>query len=177
MEITWRRKGQSPLERKNIMTEFNRAEKEIKSFITHQPNNVNLLYTVYKDLNGPNSLKPGQFVKVNNFKIQASGLISRIYGKYFADEKNPLDGSPSTIINTTQTQNQSIKVEIAVEMTELISQKILEHKEGSTERTFLEQIRDGLKTGKNIVELINLILSTGSQLGLTTAAILQLLSK
>lgn len=41
---------------RSVMTAYNRAEKEIKSFITHQPNDVNLLYLVYKDLNKSESL-------------------------------------------------------------------------------------------------------------------------
>lgn len=118
-----------------------------------------------------------QYVKLDNFLFQLAGLIGAIYGKYFFEERNPLDGAPSTIINTTQSQNQSVKIEIAVEITELITSKLSEYKEGTPERTFLEQVRDGLKSGKGVVELINLILSTGTKLGLTTSAILQLLSK
>ncbi len=137
-------------------------------------------YTRFKlkpSIPAQNAFGQAAFIKVNNFKIQASNLISRIYGKYFADEKNPLDGSPSTIINATQHQNQSVQIEIIMEVTELISRKIEQHDEGTPERTFLEQVKEGLKTSKGIVQLIDLILSTASKLGLTTATILQLLSR
>lgn len=129
---------------------------------------------------------PYNYVNSDNFRFQLGGLIQKIYGSYFQDEKNPTDDStspqniqPANVINNvqSQSQSQSIKLEIAVEITEIIARKISDYEEGSKERTFLEQIKDGLKEGKNVVELVNLILSTGINIGLTMPVILQLLSK
>jgi hypothetical protein len=117
------------------------------------------------------------YVKLDIFSFQLGGLISNLHGKYFSEERNPLDGTPSTIINTTQNQTQTVKIEIAIEMNELITSKMSEYKKGTKERKFLEQVKDGLKSGKSVVELINLILSTGEKLGLAIPAILHLLSK
>jgi len=117
------------------------------------------------------------YVNLNNFRFQLGGLISRLYGQYFSDERNPLDGSPSTVINTTQNQSQTVQLEIAIEMTELITKKLLNYKDGTKERTFLEQVKDGLRGGKNVVELIDLILKTGAALGLTAVNMISLLSK
>jgi hypothetical protein len=117
------------------------------------------------------------YVELDNFLFQLGGLITLLYGEYFFEERNPLDGTPSTVINTTQNQSQSLKFEIIVEMTELITKQLENYKKDTPERNFLEKVKDGLKDGKGITELINLILKTGTSLGLTAATILQLLSR
>lgn len=128
-------------------------------------------------------VSPGNFgqsynyVDLTNFKFQLGGLIMKLYGKYFFEERNPLDGTPSTVINTTQNQSQSVQLEIVFEMTELITQKLDKYNKDTPERNFLEQVKEGVKAGKSITELINFILTTGTNLGLTAATILQLLSK
>lgn len=129
------------------------------------------------EINDNNFNKKYGCVNLNNFRFQLGGLILRLYGKYFSDEKNPLDVSSSPITNISQNQNQLVNIEIAIEMTELITKKLLEHGEGTVERNFLEKVKEGLRSGRNIVELINLILVTGANLGLSIDNILKILSK
>ena len=117
-----------------------------------------------------------QYINLNNFRFQLGGLISKIYGQYFLNEKNPLDGSPSTVISSVQNQSQSLEIQIVLEMTELITRKLFEYQDEGPEKSFLEKIKEGLKSGKSVTELINLILLTGKDLGLTIANMLSLLS-
>lgn len=117
------------------------------------------------------------YIEMSSYKLALGGLISKLHADYFSDETDPFNAMSDTIINTTQNQNQSIKIEIAIEMTEFITNKMGQYKEGSVERSFLERAKQGMKEGKGLIELINLILKTGSKLGLTASAMSQLLLK
>jgi hypothetical protein len=112
-----------------------------------------------------------------SYRTNISGLISRLHGEYFSDEPPPFSGMPSTVINTTQNQNLSVQIEIVMEIVELIADKIKQYEEGSKERTFLEQVKEGVKKSKGAIDLINLILSTATSLGLATDAVLKIFSK
>lgn len=116
------------------------------------------------------------YVSLAEFRFKLGGIISRLYAEFFSDERNPLDGSPTTLINNSQSQNQSFQIEIALEISDLISGKIHNLEEGSKERNFLEQVKEGLKNGKGVVDLVNLILSTANKLGLATAEVIKLFS-
>lgn len=116
------------------------------------------------------------YISLVEFKIKLGGLISRLYAEFFSNEKNPLDGSPSTMINNSQSQNQNLQVEIALEISDLISNKINNLEKGSKERSFLEQVKEGLKSGKGAVDLVNLILTTASKSGLAIDEIMKLFS-
>lgn len=114
------------------------------------------------------------YISLTELRFKLAGIISRLYAEFFSDERNPLDGSPTTLINNSQNQNQSLQIEIALEISDLISNKIDKFEDGSKEKTFLEQVKNSLKSGKGVVDLISSILKTGSQIGLTTAEILKL---
>lgn len=124
--------------------------------------------------------KSGQFglcIDLSSYRGSLGGLIAKLHADYFSNELAPFSTMPNTVITTTQNQNQSVKIEIAVEMTELITDKIKQYKEGSIERRFLDRIKQGVKEGKSIVDLVGLILRTGAELGLTVSAMAQLLTK
>lgn len=112
-----------------------------------------------------------QFVRVTEYRTKLSGLISRLHGEYFSDEREPFSGMPSTII--TQTQNQSQNIQILLEIQSVID-KNLTTVEDPTEKSFLQKIKDSLSSVKNITELLNLILATGSSMGLTVEQISKL---
>lgn len=119
----------------------------------------------------------GSYIDLSSYRGSLGGLIAKLHADYFLEESAPFGTLPSTIITTTQNQNQSVKIEIAVEMTELITNKIKQYEEGSAERSFLERIRQGVKEGKGLIELVNLILKTGAEFGLTISTMAQLLSR
>lgn len=115
----------------------------------------------------------GQFIRVESIRTNLGGLISKLYGEYFSDEQPPFSGMPSTIINQTQTQNQSIN--ILLEIQEKIISEIPNHKEGTKERTFLEKVKSTLPNIKTTTDIFSNILKIGSELGLHISDIIKLL--
>jgi len=73
---------------------------------------------------------------------------------------------PSTNIQMTQRQDQNVQTQILLETKNMINKKINEVTDPK-EKTFFENIKSSLSSTKSISELINLILSTGSSLGMT----------
>jgi len=108
----------------------------------------------------------GSKVRVEEYNGKLSGIIGEMYGLYFYDETNPLDGSPSTIINQSQQQTQSVQVQILLEIQSLIDKKLNEITD-ETEIGFLEKVKSSLVSIKSVSELINLILATGVYMGMT----------
>lgn len=113
-------------------------------------------------LNG--TLRP--FVRTSEYRSKLGGLISRLHGKYFSDEPSPLSRIPNTIIQQNQQQNQSLQIQMLLEIQSVIDKKINEIT-NPKEKCFLDKIKGSLSLIKTVPELINLILSTGTSLGLT----------
>jgi len=113
----------------------------------------------------------GSFVDVTEYRTKLGGLISRLHGEYFSDEPAPFSGMPSTIIN--QNQHQSQNIQILLEIQSLIDKK-LSDTDDAVEISFLQKIKDSLSTVKSINDLLGLILSTGSSVGLTLEQITRL---
>ena len=117
-----------------------------------------------------------QFVRVVEYRGCLGGLISRLHGQYFSDEPAPFSGMPSTIITQQQTQAQSTKVQILLDLQSTIDNQISKYKEGTPERTFLEKIKEGLSGIEDVNDFVRLLLRTGKGLGLTIDQILTFFS-
>lgn len=128
-------------------------------------------YNKFKVQPQPMASGRGSYVLVSQYRTKLSGLISRLYGEYFSDESAPFSGMPSTVI--TQNQHQSQNVQILLEIQSIIDQKLAETKD-ETEKSFLQKIKTKLSSVKSVGELISLILSTGTALGLTLEQIYKL---
>jgi hypothetical protein len=103
----------------------------------------------------------------DTYRGKLGGLISRLHGKYFADEPPPFSGMPATVISQNQIQSQSVQVQILLDLQSKIDEKLHKFEEGSKERTFLEKLKGSLSSVKNIVGLIALLTKTASEYGLT----------
>lgn len=112
-------------------------------------------------------------VDASDFRLKLNGLINRIYGKYFSDENPPFSGIPGTNIQMSQNQHQSMQIQILLEIQSVIDRKLNEVTDPK-EKSFLEKIKSSLSSIKNVSELIKLILTTGSSMGLTIDQILNL---
>lgn len=115
----------------------------------------------------------GEYVKIIDYRTKLSGLISKLYGQFFSDEISPFSGVPGTSIQMNQQQNQNVQTQILLETQSIIDKKISEVIEPN-EKSFLKQIKNSLSSVKNISELINLILYTGSSFGMNIEQILKL---
>ena len=114
-----------------------------------------------------------QFIAVDGYRAKLGGLISRLHGKYFADEQPPFSGMPQTVNILTQQQSQAVHIHMILELTEQLTRSEAKSTEGSKERGFIDKAKGLLKstvTGTtNMAQLILLILNIASQCGLSVA--------
>lgn len=113
----------------------------------------------------------GAFVRIMEYRTKLGGIISRLHAEYFNDEPAPFSGMPSTIIQ--QNQNQSQNIQVLLEIQSLIDKKLSDTTD-VVEKSFLQRIKDSLASVKSVNDLLGLILSTGSSVGLTLEQITRL---
>ena len=101
------------------------------------------------------------------YRQKLGGLIARLHGEYFSDEPVPFAEMPSTIITQSQNQNQSVHVQCLLEVNDMINEKLTKADEGSKEKTFLEKIKGSLSSVRNVSQLVTLLLTTASKLGIS----------
>jgi len=101
------------------------------------------------------------------YRQKLGGLIAKLYGEYFSDEVAPFAEMPSTIITQSQNQNQSLQVQLLLEVSDLIHEKMGKVKDGSKEKTFLEKVKASLSSVKDVSQLVTLWITTAHQLGIT----------
>lgn len=109
----------------------------------------------------------GQFILKDTYRQKLGGLIARLHGEYFSDEPAPFAEMPSTIITQSQNQNQAVHIQLLLEVSDLINEKLGKFQDGSKEKTFLEKIKASLSSVKNVSQLVSLLLTTAHQLGIT----------
>ena len=119
---------------------------------------------------------PHNQIHSTEFRTRLAGLINRLHGKYFKHGVSPLieNSSIKTNIEVHQQQNQSVIVQMILDVQSLIDNK-LNTEIGKEERSFLEKIKGSLSSVGNVMDLIKLILSTGTSLGLTLNQVFELL--
>jgi len=106
-------------------------------------------------------------VELDTYRTSLGGLISRLHGKYFSDEPAPFSGMPSTVISQTQQQNQSVHVQMLLEVQSKIDQKLAESAEGTKERTFLQKVKNSLSSIKDVAGLITHLMNMAKECGLS----------
>lgn len=105
-------------------------------------------------------------IGVSTYRSTVGSLISRLHAEYFSDEPPPFSGSPSTIIQQTQNQQQSMTVSLLLEIQSKIDDR-LHTAQDEEEKTFLSKVKEYLPTVKNGVELIKLIADLANQTGIS----------
>lgn len=103
----------------------------------------------------------------DTYRTTLGGLISELHGRYFSDEPAPFSGMPSTVNIQTQLQNQTVHVQMLLEIQSKIDQKLQEYDEGTKEKTFLQKVKGSLSSIKDTVGLIALLLNTAKECGLS----------
>ena len=119
--------------------------------------------------------EPKQVIAIQVYRTILGGLISRLHGEYFSDEQPPFSGMPTTIINATQSQNQSQSVGMLLEIQERVISEIPNHKPETGERKFLEKVKSMLPSIKTGTDILSSILKIGSEFGLSPSDITKLL--
>jgi hypothetical protein len=122
-------------------------------------------YNRYKIIPEMGASRP--FVDLDDYRGKLGAIIARLHGQYFHDEAAPFSDMPSTNIHVNQQQSQTVQIEIAIEMTELITKKLSEVPVISKERSFLEKIKEALRTVRTVPQLITLLITTAQEFGLS----------
>jgi len=123
----------------------------------------------------PQRSQLGLYLYPTTYRGKIGGLISRLHGKYFSDEPVPFSGMPTTVINQSQTQNQSIQM--LLEINDLLHEKLSKAESGSKEKTFLEKIKGSLSSIKNVSEFVLLLITTAKSMGITIDQLIALFNK
>lgn len=108
----------------------------------------------------------GTYVHGMEYRTKISGLISRLHGEYFQNDPAPFSGTPATNITQISNQHQAMSVQILLDIQSKIDKNLNETKD-TTEKTFLETVKQKLATVGNVAQLITLILETANNLGLS----------
>lgn len=108
------------------------------------------------------------YVKGNEYRSNLNGLIMNLYSSYFSSENPPFSGSPQTIVNQNQTQNQEVSVTMIMEFQSFIDKQLYGNQSISeTERSFLEKVKANLPSLKTAADLVSTIISVAKSLGLS----------
>ncbi len=107
-----------------------------------------------------------QMIEMEVYAFKMSGLILRLYGQFFYDERNPLDGTPSTVINSNQSQSQQVDIKLLLDVSSKIDEKLKQTKD-PTEKSFLSKMKEGLTAVGSYADLISLATKTATTVGLT----------
>ncbi|MBI2472734.1 MAG: hypothetical protein HYV59_16080 [Planctomycetes bacterium] len=106
----------------------------------------------------------GKFIRPILYRQKLGGLISFLHGKYFNDEPTPFSAGPSTIIS--QQQNQSVHVQMLLEIQSKIDERIHSLPEGSKEKSFLQKFKNKLSSISNVTQFISQLIKMAKEFGL-----------
>lgn len=112
-----------------------------------------------------------QHVNVSEYRSKISGLIGRLHAEFFQNEREPFAGGPALVFNQVQQQTQAVHIQIAVELTEHLTRKEQDFKEGTQERTFIDRAKGYLKSAMSgatsMAQLMAALLKTARECGLS----------
>lgn len=114
------------------------------------------------------------YVYVAHYRQKLSGLIGTLHAEYFSGEQSPINNSSvaNTVITQTQQQNQS--VHMLLEIQSRLDEKMSDFSDGSQEKTFLQKLKESLSSVKNTTQLINHILKTAKDTGVSMEELLKI---
>ena len=114
----------------------------------------------------PSDSVVGPYVELFTYQQKLYGLISRLQGEYFSDEPSPFGGTPNTVITQSQQQNQSVHIQMLLDIQSKVDEKIPKYPEGSKENNFLQKFKSMLSSMSNITQLFSHFFKTAKEFGL-----------
>ncbi len=117
-------------------------------------------------------------LNITGYRQKIGGLISHLHAKYYNEEPEPFSGSPTTVItqHQQQNQNQTIHIQLLLDIQSKIEKNIDNYDEGTKEKSFLETLKNQLNTVTTATKLFALILQLANKFGLNPEEILKLLN-
>lgn len=141
-------------EQKNIWEKFNLLVDQSKSISKDE------YFETFRIVPTP-SHGGGSHLYAQTYLSNLSGLVSRLHGSYFSDERDPLlppDSSPKISQVNTQNVSQNIVIEFAMQL-----QTAANNAKTPEEKAFIEKIKDGLGTVDKFKDIILLIIRIASE--------------
>lgn len=112
------------------------------------------------------------YIFISAYRQKLGGLISNLYGEYFSDEPPPFSDMPRQVI--TQTQQQSVSVQMLLEFQSKIDENLQKVENGSKEEGFLKKLKSTLSAVSNVNDLLRQCMKLGKEFGLNVQDILAL---
>ena len=107
-----------------------------------------------------------EYLSIDNYRTTLSGLIFKLHSDFFSQEQYPITKSESGQIifnqNISQTQNISINL-----FKEQIENKLKDYKEGTKERSFLNDLNNYLTTTNNLTDIFKKTIDLANKIGLS----------
>jgi hypothetical protein len=111
------------------------------------------------------------YVNGTLFRQKLNGLINHLHGEHFPNERTPFSGEPQHVFEQNQVVSQSTDVQVIVMTVLEVQEKLIKNEDkyssDSPEGKFIKIVKESLKNVKSTMELINLILQTAANVGLT----------
>ncbi len=117
------------------------------------------------------------YMNIIVYKNNLGGLISRLREEYFSDEPDPLDEAPSTVIAQSQRQEQSVDIQMVIELADIINEKIGKYDEGSKEKGFLQKLKSLRTSISNTKQLLQTIFKLAKDCGLNMNEAFEIFAK
>ncbi len=114
------------------------------------------------------------YVPTDIYRQKIGGLISNLHGEYFSDEPSPFSGMPSTVI--TQTQQQSMTIQLVLDIQSKIDELLPNLDAGSKKQQFLEKFKSILSSVLNVNDLIGKCMKLAHEFDLNVQDILSMWS-
>ncbi len=120
-------------------------------------------------------------VTAKSYRAKLAGLIEHLHAEYFPNEQSPFEERPTSVVyqSQAQQQDQSMHLQIIQDIKSKIEEKLPQHKEGTKERRFLEEVKNSLSSlnaTASVISSIKLILRTAKEFGLSIVQVLTLFS-
>lgn len=113
------------------------------------------------------SSRVGDFVHIILYRQKLGGLLFSLHAEYFNDEVGPLDMGPATVISQNQQQQQTVNIQMILDMQSKIDENIDQYEEGSKEKGFLKKVKGSLSSVTNVIQLLSLLLKTAKDFGVS----------
>jgi len=114
------------------------------------------------------------YVNLTTFRQKLNALILRLHAEYFSNEPEPFSGGPGIVISQTQQQNQSVLLQIVLDIQGKIDEKLPSLKDGTKEKNFFQKLRSTLGGTQNVIGLISQILTLAREFGVPIESLSEL---
>jgi hypothetical protein len=102
----------------------------------------------------------GMIIDTNQYKTNINSIIGHLKGRFDFDNNQSASGH-------TFIQNQSVSIELVLNLQEKIINLEREYEEGTPEKTFLQKLKKSLSSIKDATDVVGTVLSEAQKAGVT----------